>query len=139
MAVDLLGGVSSVQQESNAVQSSLGQEEFLKILLSQLQYQDPLKPLDNQQFLAQLAQFSTLAQTSQLNDRIDTLLNIQSANQSIGLIGRTVEVQSTVGDVAAVGVVTSLSFASGQPFINVKKSDGEILTGITLSQISVIR
>jgi len=139
MAVDLLGGVSSVQQETNAVQSSLGQEEFLKILLSQLQYQDPLKPLDNQQFLAQLAQFSTLAQTSQLNDRIDTLLNIQSANQSIGLIGRTVEVQSTVGDVAAVGVVTSLSFASGQSFINVKKADGEILTGITLAQISVIR
>jgi len=139
MAVDLLGGVSSAQQEASAVQTSLGQEEFLKILLSQLQYQDPLKPLDNQQFLAQLAQFSTLAQTSQLNDRIDTLLNIQSATQSVGLIGRTVEVQSTVGDTAAVGVVTSLSFANGQPLINVKKSDGEILTNITLSQISVIR
>jgi flagellar basal-body rod modification protein FlgD len=139
MAVDLLGGVSSAKPEASAVQTSLGQEEFLKILLSQLQYQDPLKPLDNQQFLAQLAQFSTLAQTSQLNDRIDTLLNIQSATQSVGLIGRTVEVQSTVGDVAAVGVVTSLAFANGQPAINVKKSDGEILTGITLSQISVIR
>lgn len=139
MAVDLLGGVASAKQEASAVQTSLGQEEFLKILLSQLQYQDPLKPLDNQQFLAQLAQFSTLAQTSQLNDRIDTLLNIQSATQSVGLIGRTVEVQSTVGDVAAVGVVTSLAFANGQPAINVKKSDGEILTGITLSQISVIR
>lgn len=138
MAVDLLGGVAA-KQEASAVQTSLGQEEFLKILLSQLQYQDPLKPLDNQQFLAQLAQFSTLAQTSQLNDRIDTLLNIQSATQSVGLIGRTVEVQSTVGDVAAVGVVTSLAFANGQPAINVKKSDGEILTGITLSQISVIR
>lgn len=139
MAVDLLGGVSSAQQEASAVQTSLGQEEFLKILLSQLQYQDPLKPLDNQQFLAQLAQFSTLAQTSQLNDRIDTLLNIQSATQSVGLIGRTVEVQSTVGDTAAVGVVTSLNFANGQLAINVKKSDGEILTGVTLSQISVIR
>jgi flagellar basal-body rod modification protein FlgD len=139
MAVDLLGGVSSAQQEASAVQTSLGQEEFLKILLSQLQYQDPLKPLDNQQFLAQLAQFSTLAQTSQLNDRIDTLLNIQSATQSVGLIGRTVEVQSTVGDTAAVGVVSSLSFANGQLAINVKKADGEILTGVTLSQISVIR
>ncbi|WP_124553679.1 flagellar hook assembly protein FlgD [Methylophilus methylotrophus] len=139
MAVDLLGGVSAAQQETSAVQTSLGQEEFLKILLSQLQYQDPLKPLDNQQFLAQLAQFSTLAQTSQLNDRIDTLLNIQSATQSVGLIGRTVEVQSTVGDTAAVGVVSSLNFANGQLAINVKKADGEILTGVTLSQISVIR
>lgn len=139
MAVDLLGGVSAAQQETSAVQTSLGQEEFLKILLSQLQYQDPLKPLDNQQFLAQLAQFSTLAQTSQLNDRIDTLLNIQSATQSVGLIGRTVEVQSTVGDTAAVGVVSSLNFANGQLAINVKQADGEILTGVTLSQISVIR
>ena len=52
MAVDVIGGVSNAQQASAAVQTSLGQEEFLKILLAQLQFQDPLKPLDNQQFLA---------------------------------------------------------------------------------------
>jgi flagellar basal-body rod modification protein FlgD len=139
MAVDIIGGVSEQQQASAAVQSSLGQEEFLKILLAQLQYQDPLKPLDNQQFLAQLAQFSALAQTSQLNDRVDTLLTIQAATQSIGLIGKTVEVSSTTGEPASVGNVTSLAFVDGQPSLNVVKQNGDILTGVKLSQISVVR
>jgi flagellar basal-body rod modification protein FlgD len=139
MAVDIIGGVSSAEQSSAAVQTSLGQEEFLKILLAQLQYQDPLKPLDNQQFLAQLAQFSSLAQTSQLNDRVDTLLTIQAATQSIGLIGKTVEVQSLTGDVPSVGTVTSLSFSDGQPNLTVRKENGEIITAIKLSQVSIVR
>ena len=139
MAVDVIGGVSNAQQASAAVQTSLGQEEFLKILLAQLQFQDPLKPLDNQQFLAQLAQFSALAQTSQLNDRVDTLLTIQATNQSIGLIGKTVEVQSISGGTSSVGTVTSLSFSDGQPNLTVRKENGEILTAIRLSQISIVR
>jgi flagellar basal-body rod modification protein FlgD len=139
MAVDIIGGVSSAQQSAAAVQTSLGQEEFLKILLAQLQFQDPLKPLDNQQFLAQLAQFSALAQTSQLNDRVDTLLTIQATTQSVGLIGKTVEVQSTTGDVPSVGTVTSLTFSDGQPNLTVRKDSGEILTAIKLSQISIVR
>ena len=139
MPVDIIGGIPSAQQASAAVQTSLGQEEFLKILLAQLQFQDPLKPLDNQQFLAQLAQFSALAQTSQLNDRVDTLLTIQATNQSIGLIGKTVEVQSTTGDVPSVGTVTSLSFLDGQPNLTIRKENGEIFTAIKLSQISIVR
>ncbi|EUJ10327.1 flagellar hook capping protein [Methylophilaceae bacterium 11] len=139
MAVDLIGGVSDQQQTAAAVQTSLGQEEFLKILLAQLQYQDPLKPLDNQQFLAQLAQFSALAQTSQLNDRVDTLLTIQASTQSIGLIGKTVEVRSTTGEPASVGTVSSLAFLDGQPSLNVRTQNGEILTAVKLSQISVVR
>lgn len=139
MAVDIIGGVSAAQQSSAAVETSLGQEEFLRILLAQLQFQDPLKPLDNQEFLAQLAQFSSLAQTSQLNDRVDTLLTIQAADQSIGLIGKTVEVRSEVGGAASVGTVSSLSFVDGQPNLTVLTDSGELLTAINLSQISIVR
>lgn len=137
MAIDIIGGTSGVQQNTAIQQTTLGQEEFLKILLAQLQYQDPLKPLDNQQFLAQMAQFSNLAQTSQLNDRVDTLLTIQATTQSIGLIGKTVEVQTA--SASEVGTVTSLAFSEGQPNMTVRKSDGELLTGIRLSQIAVVR
>lgn len=138
MAVDLIGGgTTAVQQSTDLQQSSLGQEEFLRILLTQLQFQDPLKPMDNQQFLAQMAQFSSLAQTSQLNERVDTLLSIQASTQSIGLIGKTVEVQTSSNQ--EVGVVTSLSFADGQPTLTVRNTAGELLTGVRLSQITVIR
>ncbi|MFV1922180.1 MAG: flagellar hook assembly protein FlgD [Methylotenera sp.] len=139
MAVDIIGGISAAQQESAAIQTSLGQEEFLRILLTQLQFQDPLKPLDNQEFLAQLAQFSSLAQTSQLNDRVDTLLTIQAADQSIGLIGKTVEVQSDIGGAASVGTVSSLSFIDGLANLTIRTDSGELLTGIKLSQISIVR
>ncbi|ROH85938.1 flagellar hook capping protein [Pseudomethylobacillus aquaticus] len=137
MAVDFIGGASSQLQNTVVQQSALGQEEFLRILLAQLQFQDPLKPLDNQEFLAQMAQFSSLAQTSQINERIDTLLTIQATTQSIGLIGKTVEVQTT--SLPAVGTVTSLAFSEGQPNLTIRTADGELLTGIRLSQVSVVR
>lgn len=139
MSVDLLGGAASSQQNSLALQqSSLGQEEFLKVLLTQLQFQDPLKPLDNQQFLAQMAQFTALAQTSQTNDKIDTLLSIQAATQSIGLIGKSVEVKNSSGS-TSVGTVSSLTFLDGQPSLTVRTDAGAVLTGIKLSDISVVR
>lgn len=139
MAVDLIGGgSSSALQRTDLQASALGQEEFLKILLTQLQFQDPLKPLDNQEFLAQMAQFSSLAQTSQINDRIDALLSIQAATQSIGLIGKTVQVDTDGG--AKVGTVGSLAFNdSGIPSLTVTTSAGEVLTGVSVSQITVVR
>ena len=50
-----------------AQSSNIGIEDFLKILTSQLNNQDPLKPVDNQEFVAQIAQFATLEQSRQLN------------------------------------------------------------------------
>lgn len=113
--------------------AAFGLQDFMKILLTQLTYQDPLKPMDNQQFMSQIAQFTTLEQSQQLNDKIDKLLSIQSATQSIGLIGKTVDVNATSG--AFSGVVTALSLSTGDPQLTVKTANGSILTGITLSQV----
>jgi flagellar basal-body rod modification protein FlgD len=138
MAVNLIGGVTSPTLQTPNLQTlGVSQEDFFKILVTQLSFQDPLKPIDNQAFIAQIAQFTTLEQTRELNDRIDTLLNIQSTSQSIGLIGKTVEVASSSGPV--VGTVTTLSFQSGQPFITVQTQGGQFLTGITLDQVTVVR
>lgn len=137
MAVDFIGGASSAMQTGSLQSAALGQEQFLKILLTQLRFQDPLKPLDNQEFLAQMAQFSSLAQTLQMNDRIDTLLSIQSSTQSIGLLGKTVEVSASGASQA--GQVTSLVFLDGIPTLTVMTPDGAFLTGVRLSQISLVR
>jgi flagellar basal-body rod modification protein FlgD len=137
MAVSTIGNGSAAQAASTNLQSSgIGQEDFLKILLTQLNFQDPLKPLDNQEFLAQMAQFSSLEQTRQLNDRIDTLLTIQSSSQSIGLLGKTVDISTASGSVT--GQVTTLTFRDGQPSMTVKVGD-QFLNDISLSQITLIR
>jgi flagellar basal-body rod modification protein FlgD len=113
--------------------ASLGLQDFMKILLTQLTYQDPLKPMDNQQFMSQIAQFTTLEQSQQLNEKIDRLLAIQSATQSIGLIGKTVDVNGQAGPFS--GVVTALSLSTGDPQLTVRTSDGGFVTGIALGQV----
>ena len=85
MAVDSIGSPASATQTSQ--QTTVNQEDLFKILLTQLSYQDPLKPMDNAEFIAQLAQFTSLEQTRQTNDNISSLLKMQASDQSIGLLG----------------------------------------------------
>ena len=135
MAVSAVGSTSSATTTVSA--NGIGQEDFLKILLTQLSYQDPLKPMDNQEFIAQMAQFTTLEQTKQLNDRLDSLLSIESSSQSIGLIGKTVEINTSSG--SSVGTVTTITFSNGKPELTVKLANNEFLTGISPSQVTVVR
>jgi flagellar basal-body rod modification protein FlgD len=72
-----------------------------------------------------------------MNDNIESLLSIQAATQSIGLLGRTVEVATDTESV--VGEVTSLRFANGQPLASVRTAQGQVLNDLTLSRIVVVR
>ncbi len=133
MAIDAIGSSGT----TNLQASSLGMEDFLKILLTQLTYQDPLKPMDNQQFMAQMAQFTSLEQTQQLNNKIATLITNQAALQSVGLIGKTVDITTSTG--AATGTVSALSLAGDFPLLTVRTTAGATLTDISLSQLVAVR
>ena len=116
-------------------------QSLLKIILTQLQYQDPLKPLDNFQFVSQLAEFAQLQQSQSLNDQITSLLTSQSSAQATGLLGKTVDV-NTANNAQATpvsGVVTAVSFSGGQPALTVKTSNGQIISQISLSSIVQVR
>lgn len=136
MAIDSVGSTPSAQQ-AQAQQSTLGQQDLFDIMLTQLTYQDPLKPLDNQQFIAQLAQFTNLEQVRSSNDKLDNLLTIQASNQSINLIGKTVQVETNNGGQA--GQVFTITFKQGRPLLTVKLPDGSFLNDISMSQISVVK
>lgn len=125
-------GISTAAQSSN-----IGIQDFLKILTAQLNNQDPLKPVDNQEFVAQIAQFATLEQSRQLNVKIDELLSVQSSTQSVGLLGKTVDINQNGFLVS--GTVTALALASGQPMLTITTSSGEFQNDISLSQIITIR
>lgn len=130
--------IGAVGTTSSSLQSSnIGMQDFLNILLTQLTYQDPLKPMDNKEFMAQLAQFTTLGQTQELNTKIDALLSTQASMQSIGLIGRTVQVTTDAG--TQTGTVTSLSWAGETPQLGVTTSTGLVLSDVPLSQVTLVR
>lgn len=135
MAIESIGATPTTT--AVPTNSLLGQEDFLKILLTQLQFQDPLKPIDNQEFVAQLAQFTGLEINRQVSDKTDSLLTIQSATQSLGLLGRVVEVSTDTG--SQVGTVTAISFQGGTPALTVKTATGQFLTDVSPSRVSLIR
>jgi len=132
-----IGPVSAASPATTSPASNLGLQDFLKILLTQLSYQDPLKPMDNQEFMAQIAQFTSLEQTQQLNDKLDQLITNQAALQSVGLIGRKVDIQTSTGQVT--GTVASLSLQGESPLISVAVTGGSVIPDVSLSQILAVR
>jgi flagellar basal-body rod modification protein FlgD len=113
-------------------------QSLLRIILTQLQYQDPLKPMDNFQFVSQLAQFSQLQQGQTLNDQMSSLLSAQAAMQATSLLGKTVDFTSASGT-ATSGIVKSISFARGQPEVSVETPSGEAIANISIATISQVR
>jgi flagellar basal-body rod modification protein FlgD len=91
----------------------LGQEAFLKLLVAQLQNQDPLNPQENHEFVAQLAQFSSLEQTVGINDRLDQLaLQNQGLQNSevVGLVGKQATVKGNIVTLKGQGSTVPISF-----------------------------
>jgi flagellar basal-body rod modification protein FlgD len=135
MAVDAIGVVTNNTTEL-ARNSAIGQADFLRLLLAQLRTQDPLEPVDNQQFVAQLAQFSALEINRQQSERVDNLLTVQAVTQSLGLIGKAIELRTAQGN--SNGTVTALSIVSGEPRLTVN-ANGTNLVGVRPSDVVLVR
>lgn len=123
--------------EAGGSSASLGLQDFMKILLTQLTYQDPLKPMDNQAFMAQMAQFTSLEQSQRLNDKVQQLIENQAALQSVGLVGRTLDVATASGQ--STGVVTALLLQGDAPLLTLRLPDGSQVQGVSLNQILSVR
>lgn len=123
---------------TNAIAASpINIQDFLRILVTQLNHQDPLKPMDNQEFVTQLAQFTSLQQTQNLNAKLESLLSIQGAMQSVGLIGRTVAISSESGQHS--GTVSALNFVGGEPRLTVTLNNGSVLSDVSLAHLVSVK
>jgi flagellar basal-body rod modification protein FlgD len=137
MAIDSIGAASA---SSTRIESlGLDLQSLLKIILTQLTYQDPLKPVDNFEFMSQLAQFTGLEQTRQLADKIDSLLLVQASTQAVGLLGRQVDFSGSAGGPGQTGTVKAIAFRSGQPLLTIETGAGQIVTNVSPSQIIQVR
>ncbi|XQY93514.1 flagellar hook assembly protein FlgD [Metabacillus sp. HB246100] len=95
---------------SSTGNSSLGKDEFLKILMTQLQNQDPLNPMEDKEFIAQMAQFSTLEQTTNMTSMLEKFLNTFSEENPIlvysEMIGKKIDWENS--DSKGSGTVKSV-------------------------------
>lgn len=132
-----LAPVSQPAQSNSAF--GLDFQSLLRIILTQLTYQDPLKPMDNFQFVSQLAQFSQLQQSQTLNEQVTNLLSSQAATQATSLLGRTIDFVAQTGGATQAGIVRTVSFARGQPEVTVETAGGGIIANISIANISQVR
>lgn len=131
--------VSAVSPTSSQSASGLDFKSLLQIILEQLTYQDPLKPMDNFQFVSQMAQFSELQQIQTLNTSITTLLSTQASLQATGLLGKTVDFTTSGSSTSSVGTVKSVTFSSGQPSLTIATANGQTVANVNLSAITQVQ
>ncbi|KQT45168.1 flagellar basal body rod modification protein [Aureimonas sp. Leaf454] len=132
-----IAGVSSSSTTAEAVtaskadakQASLDYDAFLKLLVAQMQNQDPLNPTDATQQLSQLAAFSNVEQSIKVNQKLESMMTLSSLNQADAVIGRTL----TSGDGTVTGIVKSVQVTDAGPVATM--TNGQKLTlgsGVTV-------
>ena len=95
----------------------LGKDDFLKLLITQLSNQDPTSPMEDTQFISQMAQFSSLEQMTNMNESFNKMAAMINSSQVTSTLGKTVEVD--LGDTTSQGVVEATSFgANPQVMVN---------------------
>ncbi|CDX32693.1 flagellar hook assembly protein FlgD [bacterium M00.F.Ca.ET.159.01.1.1] len=110
MAVDMtttipVGANQASQQTSK---TAVDYQSFLKLLIAEMKNQDPTKPMDSTQYVAQLATFSQVEQSVQTNTKLDQIMQSSALSQADALIGRSI----TSADGKTTGTVASVTLSS---------------------------
>lgn len=122
-----------------AKSQQLSQDDFFSLLSQQLSMQDPFKPVDNDQMIAQMASFSTVDGISKLNDEIVNLNSVMTSSQALqasGLVGRKVLIPTDTGNISAESPTMKgvISTPDKIPVINVRVEDakGQVISTFTV-------
>ena len=124
----------SVMPETQAAKSGknseLGKDQFLKLFVAQLQHQDPMNPMQDQDFMGQMASFSTLEQVTNMANANQAMAANLQLSQSVGLIGRTVTYIDEA-KVSHTGTVEKVNQEGGKSVLTVSGTEGVDPTAIT--------
>ena len=93
--------------EGRKTRHELGKDDFLKLLLTQLSHQDPTSPMDNNEFIAQMAQFSSLEQMHNMANGFEKMTNMMNNSDAVSTLGKTVDIE--LGADKITGVVESVT------------------------------
>lgn len=133
-------GSMGLTQPDPASRKSLGQQDFLRLMVAQVQNQDPMQPQANGEFLSQLAQFSTNDGITRMQDSLQQMASSLQSNQALqasALVGRKVLVQSDNLSLGSEGSVkTAIDMPAGLANLtaSIYSESGELLKTIPLGQ-----
>lgn len=114
MSISAVGSLSSgVLGTGGTASKALGKDEFLRLLATQLRYQNPLDPLKDSEFVAQLSQFSALEGIQNLNASFSDMLLLQQMTQGTNLIGKNVLYDKLDSPIQGRGVVQAVRVNQG--------------------------
>jgi flagellar basal-body rod modification protein FlgD len=139
-ATSVLDQYSSATVSADEVQSNeMGQDEFLKLMIAELNNQNPLDPQDNGEFIAQLAQFSTVEGLDKLNTTTETMSDSMRSSQALqasALVGQSVIVEGNdVGLLLSQGIISSyteLPESVTDVTLTIEDENGQLLEQISL-------
>lgn len=133
---------TSSQNTTSTTASQLGKDDFLKLLVAQLQNQDPLSPVDNTAYVAQLAQFSSLEQLQSLNSTMSSLVTLQQSNLdtnsllfAVNTLGKDVEATDPDTNTAYSGTVSGYQIKDSTIYFTV---DGAEIPASWISGVSIV-
>jgi flagellar basal-body rod modification protein FlgD len=129
--------LESTQEKEIARTSTLGKEDFLKLLMTQLQNQDPMEPMDNGEFMGQMAQFSTVQGVTEMGESIDGLVSIYQGQQmsaNASMIGKKALVDGNWAQLEGgkLAGAIDLTTAANDLRVDVKSETGELMASIGL-------
>jgi flagellar basal-body rod modification protein FlgD len=133
-----LNALKLPQSTNDKNRTELGQNEFLELMLTQLRNQDPFKPMENGEFIGQMAQFSTVSGIADLTESFQTLstsLYSTQALQASTMIGRSVLTESSVGTLAedsSLRGAVDLPNATSSGFVRITNPAGELIRELPL-------
>src|SRR3990172_8162413 len=129
--------ISATGAVDREIKKTLGQEDFMRLLVTQLQYQDPLKPMEQAEFISQLSQFSSLDQLFSINNGIKNLTDTQgdiNSKQAVSFIGKEVKVSGNIlflgDDRKSTGIGYQLNDDASDVVIRIFNKDGKPVQSI---------
>jgi len=118
----------------------LGQEDFMKLMTAQMNHQDPMKPMENGEFITQMAQFSQVSGMRDIKNSFATLANSLQSNQALqasSLVGRSVLVPGehvVLSEGESITAAVDLPHATTDLRVNILNSSGELVHTLSLGQ-----
>ena len=121
------------QTNTRVPQKTLNQDDFLKLLVTQFTNQDPMNPMKDTEYIAQMAQFTTLEQSKATNTAITQLRTDNQVLQANSLLGRKVSLQSSQDNNAVItGTVSAVQMEAGTPKIVVNGQPYDLSTLLSI-------